>query len=694
MKDDLIVHLWDTYLREYFGKEEILFRRRLMALEQFADAWRRAERGEGPLTNIIDAVKMARIDAGTSSSFDWGGQTPGHYGKAQFYMLDAPGGEAPMKSILRLLSKARIENLETTLEQIAAISHRMPARYGTGPNIRSLSILLWMMHPQRFGYFVRNKRVKTFAEAMGDIERYELIRSAPAPHRVLQAAQNVLGEIRLILQNHEVFAGDSLRAYEMSQPAVQWTIVSAFADAMGKRLSSESGQVVLNHLMMRFGVSFPSARLQSSFFRSPISEPVTPEVSRLLGAAPPNGRGFSDAAGEAPPDFTRSDAGVQAEGGNQSVAAAAAGATEPNSPPVSALEQDSPEEEHSELDAGPPEEGVSSQTSPEEEHSELEEPPADTVWNEAQGGMNLIVFGAPGVGKSTYVRDQLLKGVPQARVRRVVFHPDYTNAEFVGQVLPQLDNGKNLVYEFVPGPLTLSLMDAYADPEHHHYLVIEEINRGRAAAIFGDVFQLLDRDSTGRSWYTITNAEVAKKVQPKDLGPHQVALPANLSLVATMNTADQNVGTLDNAFLRRWSMHLVENSFSNHPEHAGRRIADTAVTWGHFCTVLNEVIIDKNKAIRSTEDKRLGVFFMNKADFVALPSGGHPECRAWHSRLFATKVLRYLWDDVFRLCRSDVFTDSSFEGLMAHYDSSSGAQRWDIFTEDIRLKLQKDEADS
>ena len=143
-------------------------------------------------------------------------------------------------------------------------------------------------------------------------------------------------------------------------------------------------------------------------------------------------------------------------------------------------------------------------------------------------------------------------------MERVVFHPDYTYSDFVGQILPRVEKDKDgndkLKYVFTPGPFTKLLKNAQNDPGNYYYLVIEELNRGNAPAIFGEVFQLLDRkdeedfsiEEVGESEYGISNYEVAKEVYGDE--KHQVRIPSNMFILATMNTADQNVFTLDTAF--------------------------------------------------------------------------------------------------------------------------------------------------
>ena len=130
-------------------------------------------------------------------------------------------------------------------------------------------------------------------------------------------------------------------------------------------------------------------------------------------------------------------------------------------------------------------------------------------------------------------------------MERLVFHPDYTYSDFVGQILPDVDEQGLVTYKYTPGPFTTILRDAYADPTHKYILVIEEINRGNAPAIFGEVFQLLDRKvelsdgddgfPVGTSEYGITNPNMAAIVYG-DI-KRKVRIPSNLSIIGTMNTS-------------------------------------------------------------------------------------------------------------------------------------------------------------
>ena len=254
-------------------------------------------------------------------------------------------------------------------------------------------------------------------------------------------------------------------------------------------------------------------------------------------------------------------------------------------------------------------------------------------------GKNIILYGVPGCGKSHEIKTKYCND--PAFMERVVFHPDYTYSDFVGQILPKTD-GEKISYPFTPGPFTTILKKAVNDPDptHMYYLVVEEINRGNAPAIFGEVFQLLDREH-GESEYGITNFDIAKCVYGEGKEEIEIKIPANLTILATMNTADQNVFTLDTAFKRRWTMRSIPNNISD-CGHASEPICGTAVTWGAFAEKINETIIDFGEGNLSSEDNRLGAYFVKAEDLQ-------------DDQIFAEKVLMYLWNDAFKYDRDKVF---------------------------------------
>lgn len=337
------------------------------------------------------------------------------------------------------------------------------------------------------------------------------------------------------------------------------------------------------------------------------------------------------------------------------------------------------------------------------------------------GGSNVLLYGVPGSGKSWTIEHEYCK--KDSNVERLVFHPDYTYSDFIGQILPNVAEDGQVSYKFTPGPFTNILSDAYNNPNKEFILIIEEINRGNAPAIFGEVFQLLDRKTEmqdkdddgfqiGTSEYGITNANIAKIVYGDSR--HKVRIPSNLSIIGTMNTSDQNVFTLDTAFQRRWDMRLIENNFDNvDRELADAEILDTTVTWKSFCTAINDVVIGNSARMTSSEDKRLGAYFVHLRDLEMDKNMGdlkyYDELRKKESaktltgteqiqidtirsamkqnRKFPEKVIKYLWDDAFKFNREIVFETSNYQSLeqvIRVFMYAEGLARFDMFKENIK----------
>lgn len=295
-------------------------------------------------------------------------------------------------------------------------------------------------------------------------------------------------------------------------------------------------------------------------------------------------------------------------------------------------------------------------------------------------GRNIIYYGVPGAGKSHTIEKDYNINDGNSIVERVVFHPDYTYSDFVGQLLPTTEQGK-VKYSFQPGPFTTILLSAIKNPNVQHILIIEEINRGNAPAIFGDLFQLLDREENGESKYKITNKEIANIAYETitDKNDAKISIPSNLTIVATMNTSDQNVFTLDTAFQRRWEMRLIENKFTEQHEFANKPILDTTVTWKTFCETMNSIIVGNGARTTSTEDKRLGIYFV-KAKDIELGDGSKNQLRK-----FPEKVIKYLWDDAFKFNREDLFNASynSLEDVIEAFMGNNGPERFNIFKADV-----------
>ena len=304
------------------------------------------------------------------------------------------------------------------------------------------------------------------------------------------------------------------------------------------------------------------------------------------------------------------------------------------------------------------------------------------------GAENVLLYGVPGAGKSHYIKTRY--NAEASRMERVVFHPDYTYSDFVGQILPRVVNSK-MTYEFTPGPFTKILKDAWLNPGYYYYLVIEEINRGNAPAIFGEIFQLLDRKSedsyplseVGESEYGITNFDIAENVYGDR--NKEVRIPSNLWVLATMNTADQNVFTLDTAFQRRWIMRMIDNDVKK-AKHSKTQISGSKIDWGTFATVVNGLVLEANADITSAEDKRLGAYF---ADTKELQVERFPE-----------KVLKYLWDDAFKMNRDMIFSDEmhSLEAVIETYkrtedDRLSSILRMDVYNKMLSAMERKGNGD-
>lgn len=309
-----------------------------------------------------------------------------------------------------------------------------------------------------------------------------------------------------------------------------------------------------------------------------------------------------------------------------------------------------------------------------------------------KGGVNVLLYGVPGCGKSFTIMNKYCKDADT--IERVVFHPDYTYGDFVGQILPLTDSDTGKIrYEFSAGPFTRILSDAYNNPDKKYCLIIEEINRGNAPAIFGDIFQMLDRDENGNGAYEITNADVAAKVYIYSQASKKIKLPSNLFIFATMNTSDQNVFTLDTAFQRRWNMRMVENDVTK-SKLAQKPILDTTIKWADFADTINNLIITKNIGMTSSEDKRLGAYFVTEKDlrFFTTADGITQEEADDKNHNFPEKVLKYLWDDAFKFTRDEVFKSDydSLEKLIKAFETARGNKRFNVFADDI-FGLNQDE---
>lgn len=299
--------------------------------------------------------------------------------------------------------------------------------------------------------------------------------------------------------------------------------------------------------------------------------------------------------------------------------------------------------------------------------------------------LQIIYYGAPGTGKS-YAIDN---ATAQYGSVRTTFHPDSDYASFVGAYKPTMEDvpinsiygesvqfatGKNghpgtekkIVYKYVPQVFLKAYVAAWSNLSEPYFLVIEEINRGNCAQIFGDLFQLLDRNNSGSSSYAIHADEdimqflgsdskgfaalsdeqkdaIRSFVLTKDSGAtvdlgqkildgELLLLPPNLYIWATMNTSDQSLFPIDSAFKRRWNWRYMP--IDTQKENWTFEIKGTRYSWGQFLEKINPEIY----SLTESSDKQMGYFFA-KAD---------PKTGVISEEVFLNKVLFYLWTDVFK----------------------------------------------
>lgn len=301
---------------------------------------------------------------------------------------------------------------------------------------------------------------------------------------------------------------------------------------------------------------------------------------------------------------------------------------------------------------------------------------------------NLIFFGAPGTGKS-YELNRLAIGTDdepgyfdEDNVTRVTFHPDYTYAQFVGCFKPyskikKLSDdesaGKSeeeITYRFVAGPFIETYKKAVQNPNVNYLLIIEEINRANTAAVFGDIFQLLDRNAEGLSEYRVATpkemhdhleaslteyANAAHVDNLADALPKQEYLkkecewlcsPPNMYIWATMNSADQGVFPMDTAFKRRWDFRYMGiNDGSTKLEEIAVPVGEPRrlVKWDDLRRGINKVLLDAGV----NEDKLIGPFFISP---TRLKDASH------FTQIFMDKVLLYLFEDAAKIKKPDVFS--------------------------------------
>ncbi len=273
-----------------------------------------------------------------------------------------------------------------------------------------------------------------------------------------------------------------------------------------------------------------------------------------------------------------------------------------------------------------------------------------------------IYYGAPGTGKSHKI-ETILKDISEEQKERITFHPEYDYSSFVGGYKPSSEineeNGKfEITYKFVPQVFTNIYVEAWKNPLKDYYLAIEEINRGNCAEIFGDLFQLLDRNSN----YSISPSKELKEhlksvlIDEKGIEGGKMKLPLNLNILASMNTSDQSLFPMDSAFKRRWAWEYIPindeefNSDATETKKATKndsfeytvKIDDTqSFKWIKFIKNVNDQI-KSNRNLGS--DKCIGNYFIK------------PENKEISLDEFINKVVFYLWIDVFKDEEESIFS--------------------------------------
>ena len=264
-----------------------------------------------------------------------------------------------------------------------------------------------------------------------------------------------------------------------------------------------------------------------------------------------------------------------------------------------------------------------------------------------------ILYGCPGTGKSTQVK----KEAAGMQTFRTTFHPEQDYYSFVGGFRPTMEGegeGRKIAYSFVPQVFMKAYISAWRNPDVAHCLIIEEINRGNCAAIFGDLFQLLDRANDGFSEYAVQAETEQRKYLAQALADSEyentlnavyasrneaqlndafsvLLLPNNLSLLATMNTSDQSLYPMDSAFKRRWDWECCPIDYEKAAEFAVA-IGKSTYNWRSFLQAVNQKVY----ALTQSEDKQVGTFFVK------------PQNNRISETDFVNKVLFYLWTDVLK----------------------------------------------
>jgi hypothetical protein len=279
-------------------------------------------------------------------------------------------------------------------------------------------------------------------------------------------------------------------------------------------------------------------------------------------------------------------------------------------------------------------------------------------------------------------------------MERVTFYDGYTYGQFVGAYKPvpySLDE-TNIVYKYVPGPFMLQLVKAYKNEDTDYLLIIEEINRAKADKVFGNIFQLLDRNEEGESKYKISISEEQKKYLEKELEDNEgilekileegLYIPKNLYIWATMNNADQGVYPLDTAFKRRWSFEYIRLNQNEKELNENYKIQikkgenGKILSWNLFRNNLNDFLLENG----IYEDRLIAPFFIKDEEFNE---------EILEEETFLNKLMMYIFDDVLKhklSIRRKLFKENilSFSKLITSYEEGE-----EIFSNEFIKRLEK-----
>lgn len=319
---------------------------------------------------------------------------------------------------------------------------------------------------------------------------------------------------------------------------------------------------------------------------------------------------------------------------------------------------------------------------------------------------NRIMFGAPGTGKSYTINKEAKELIVENNeddYERITFHPDYSYAHFVGtyKPVPSKDSNGNdtITYEYVPGPFMRvyvnALKNSRTESIRPFLLIIEEINRANVAAVFGDIFQLLDRDDDGVSEYPIQASEDIKAYLAKELGGNpgdytKLRIPNNMFIWATMNSADQGVFPMDTAFKRRWDFTYLSID-DNDEKIQGKYVllaknGSQKVEWNKLRKAINHFLAKE----KINEDKQLGPYFIAKS--IVVPTKGDIIDSTQFIRVFKNKVIMYLFEDAAKQKRSKLFEGCSKDSIRySEICREFDAKGIGIFHQDIQIETNPED---